>query len=69
MNSKDFQPAIRFTVVSDIHYHEDEDVERQRMAHALEKAYELAESSPNYKRLDAIFVNGDFTNKIGRAHV
>lgn len=62
MLQKDFNPTLRFMVVSDIHYKDDECIEEKRMKRGIELAYEIAESSETYKKLDAIYVVGDFAN-------
>lgn len=55
-----FVPAVRFIVVSDIHYSNVHDKERDCFERALAISREIAENSPVYKKLDAIFVVGDF---------
>ena len=62
MFQKDFNPVLRFMVVSDVHYKDDHCVEEERMDKALKIAYRLAEESDSYKKLDAVFVDGDFAN-------
>lgn len=62
MLQKDFKPAIRFMVVSDVHYKDEDCIEEKRMAKAIEIAYRLSEESENYKKLDALYVVGDFAN-------
>ena len=59
---KDFKPILRFLVVSDIHYQDEETVERERMRKALTTAYELSDSQ-EYSKLDALFVVGDFATR------
>lgn len=61
MLDKEFNPVLRFMVCSDVHYRDEPTIERERMAHAIEKAYEISETSP-YKSLDAVYVVGDFAN-------
>lgn len=56
-----FSPVLRFMVCSDVHYKDEHTVERERMAHAIQKAYELSDSQP-YSKLDAVYVVGDFAN-------
>lgn len=58
---KDFQPVLRFAVVSDIHYKDEDSVERSRMKSAVETAY-LLSSGEDYPKLDALCVVGDFAN-------
>ena len=57
----DFNPVLRFLVVSDIHYEDEHTVERDRMQQAIRTAYELSEKE-NYNKLDALYVVGDFAN-------
>ena len=61
MLDKNFNPILRFMVCSDVHYKDENSVERERMAHAIQKAYELSEAQ-QYNALDAIYVVGDFAN-------
>lgn len=62
MLQKDFNPALRFIAVSDVHYKDDHCIEEERMEKAIEIAYRLAEEHPTYKKLDAVIANGDFAN-------
>ena len=62
MLDKNFNPSLRFMVVSDIHIKDEECIEEQRFASALKYAYSIAQSSENYKKLDAIVIVGDFAN-------
>lgn len=57
---KDFNPILRFMVVSDIHIKDKETVERERFAKAIRDAYSIAEKGETYKRLDAIAIVGDY---------
>ena len=59
---KDFNPVLRFTVVSDIHYQDEDSVERARMKKAIETSYALSEKE-EYSRLDALYVVGDFATR------
>ncbi len=59
---KNFRPILRFMVVSDIHYKDEECVERKRMKQAVQTAYELSEKE-EYSKLDAIYVVGDFATQ------
>lgn len=59
---KNFKPVLRFMVVSDIHYKDERTVERERFETAIKKAYEIAQSSDSYKKLDALYIVGDFAN-------
>lgn len=58
---KDFNPVLRFTVVSDVHYKDEHTVERERMEQAIKTSYALAEKE-NYSAVDALYVVGDFAN-------
>ncbi len=58
---KNFNPVLRFMVVSDVHYKDEDSVECERMAKAIKTAYELSEKE-EYSKLDALYVVGDFTN-------
>ena len=60
-NNKSFEPVLRFTVVSDVHYKDEHTIERDRMADAIKTSYSLAENE-KYKNLDALYVVGDFAN-------
>lgn len=62
MLDKDFNPSLRFLVVSDIHIKDEKCIEEQRFASALKYAYSIARSSESYKKLDAIVIVGDFAN-------
>ena len=62
MLQKDFKPTLRFMVVSDVHYKDEPCIEEERMAKAIEIAYRLSDESETYKKLDALYVVGDFAN-------
>lgn len=62
MLQKDFNPVLRFMVVSDVHYKDDHCIEEERMEKAIKIAYRLSEKHPTYKRLDGVFADGDFAN-------
>ena len=55
-----FTPALRFVALSDVHYHDERTVERDRMARALRIANRVAAQHPSYQNLDALVVVGDF---------
>lgn len=59
---KSFKPVLRFMVVSDIHYRDENSVERERMEKAVRIAYELSEKE-EYSKLDALYVVGDFATR------
>lgn len=61
-NEKNFTPVLRFMVVSDVHIHDEEDVERERFTKAIRDAYALSEADAAYNKLDALYVVGDFAN-------
>ena len=61
MYDSSFTPVLRFMVCSDVHYKDEHTVVRDRMRHAIEKSYELSEKD-SYKKLDALYVVGDFAN-------
>ena len=61
MFDTDFNPVLRFMVCSDVHYKDEHTVERDRMALAIDRAYDLSESQA-YSALDAVYVVGDFAN-------
>ncbi len=49
-------------VVSDVHYKDAHTVERDRFEKAIEIAYRIARNHETYKKLDALFVVGDFAD-------
>lgn len=60
---KNFKPVLRFMACSDIHIKDDPDCpERARFRKAIQCAYRIAEQSETYKKLDALYVVGDFAN-------
>ena len=60
---KNFKPVLRFMACSDIHIKDDPDCpERARFRKAIQCAYKIAEQSETYKKLDALYVVGDFAN-------
>ena len=60
---KTFQPVLRFMACSDIHIKDDPDCpERARFRKAIRCAYRIAAQSDSYKKLDALYVVGDFAN-------
>ena len=65
---KNFNPVLRFMVVSDVHYKDEHSVERDRMESAIRTAYALSESE-GYDKLDALYVVGDFANSGTRAQM
>ena len=59
---KNFKPVLRFMVVSDVHYKDEDSIERARMKQAVETAYALSEKE-EYSNLDALYVVGDFATR------
>lgn len=60
---KNFEPVLRFLVVSDVHYSDEPDcIERKRMTQAIKTAYELSEKE-SYSKLDALYVVGDYSKR------
>ena len=62
---RDFNPVLRFMVVSDVHYKDEHSVERERMELALKTANTLSEKE-EYSKLDALYVVGDFATSGSR---
>ena len=62
MHDSSFKPVLRFMACSDIHYKDEDSIERERMKKALEMAYREADADEMYKGLDALYVVGDFAN-------
>ncbi len=59
---KSFEPVLRFMVVSDIHIEDEDTIERERFSKAIDSAYKIAASSESYKKLDALYIVGDFAD-------
>ena len=68
MGTKEFSPILRFAVMSDCHYDEGILYVRERFRRALEIVYAYADGQ-GYQGLDALYVNGDFTNRGTRAQM
>lgn len=66
MLQKNFNPVLRFMVVSDIHYQNTQGREQERMKRALKLARKISESHETYKKLDAVYVVGDFATSGSR---
>lgn len=62
MFDKNFEPVLRFIAMSDVHYDDEKCIEEERVEKALKTAYRLSEENENYKKLDAVYVVGDFAN-------
>lgn len=60
--TENFNPVIRFCVVSDIHLKDADCIEEKRFAQAIKKSYEIAEKHGTYKNLDAFVIVGDFAD-------
>ena len=56
-----FEPVLRFAVTSDVHCKEDSDTECVRFENGMKMALDYS-SSQSYKKLDAVYVVGDFAN-------
>ena len=63
MNNTEFQPCLRFMVVSDIHIQDEHSVERERFEKAIRDAYSIARSNKYYQKLDALCMVGDFATR------
>lgn len=57
-----FKPILRFAVVSDVHYSDTLPHSYEHFKLAMERTYAYCEGQ-EYNKLDALYVNGDFTNK------
>lgn len=57
-----FKPILRFAVISDAHYSETLPHSFENFKLAMERTYAYCDSQ-EYKKLDALYVNGDFVNK------
>ncbi len=62
MNDKSFNPIIRFTVLSDVHYKDEHSVERERMESAINTSYNLCKNE-SYKNMDALYIVGDYSDR------
>ncbi|MBR2867609.1 MAG: metallophosphoesterase [Clostridia bacterium] len=58
---KNFNPTLRFFVVSDVHYKDEHSIERDRMEKAIKTVYALSDGE-SYNKVDALYVVGDFAN-------
>lgn len=57
-----FQPILRFAVMSDLHYDKEYPFVRERFQKSMETIYRVCAQS-DYSKLDALYINGDFTNR------
>lgn len=57
----EFKPVLRFGVMSDLHYHEERPICRDRFTSALNTMYSYAESQ-KYNKVDALYIVGDFSD-------
>lgn len=60
MSNEKFEPIIRFVVMSDVHIKDVHSTERDRFRKGISDAYKIAQSSKNYKEVDAFVIVGDF---------
>lgn len=59
----DFVPVIRFIASSDTHVKTDDDTNTKRIPKLLNLGYDVAQKDPNYKKLDAVLIVGDLTDR------
>ena len=57
-----FVPVLRFVAMSDLHFHDEDDVHVDRFRKGMKELYEYCDSHPDYKGLDLVTINGDFAN-------
>ena len=60
---KNFVPALRFAVMSDIHIDDEDCIEEQRFAKALDDLKNLCSSDERYSGFDALVIVGDFASR------
>ena len=60
---KNFVPALRFAVMSDIHIDDEDCIEEQRFAKALNDLKNLCSSDERYSGFDALVIVGDFASR------
>lgn len=60
---KNFVPALRFAVMSDIHIDDEDCIEEQRFAKALDDLKNLCSSDEIYSGFDALVIVGDFASR------
>ena len=59
-----FEPVLRFVVASDVHVDDqDSEQEEERLVKLFEAAYAYAGSQSGHKKLDGVFIVGDFSNR------
>ena len=58
---KEFDTALRFLAMSDIHFSREYPSRQQHFERGLALAYEYAETQ-EYKKIDVVTLNGDFTD-------
>ncbi len=56
-----FKPCLRFAVMSDIHYNDEDCPQKHRFRKAMKDIYDYC-GRENYDKLDALYIVGDFTN-------
>ena len=59
---RDFVPAIRLAVCSDVHITDTTNERAARLGKLFDTAYRYADAHPTYKTLDAVLMAGDITN-------
>ncbi|MBP9988169.1 MAG: fibronectin type III domain-containing protein, partial [Ruminococcus sp.] len=57
-----FKPVVRFMTVSDIHLKDYKCVEEDRFRDAIRYGYKIAKNHPDYKKLDALVIVGDYAD-------
>ena len=60
---KKIVPALRFAVMSDIHIDDEDCIEEQRFAKALDDLKNLCSSDERYSGFDALVIVGDFASR------
>ena len=61
-SDENYNPVLRFLVASDVHISTNTSIRDSNLANTLDWAYEMAESSPKYKALDATLFAGDISD-------
>lgn len=60
---KNFAPALRFAVMSDIHIKDEDCIEERRLAKALDDLKDMCSSDERYGGFDALVIVGDFATR------
>ena len=58
----EFKPVLRFAVMSDVHFCKEHPERRTTLKKAVKEVYKYSENE-EYKKLDALYVVGDFTDR------